>query len=103
MKNILYITRLSLLATILLVQVSGQSFAAGFTDRVLVIVNEDVITQSEFDYRVQTVMQEVKASGRNLPPNFSKQLLETMVNEKLQVKPDRCAAEEFGYSVRPVL
>lgn len=60
--------------------------ASAITDRVLVIVNEDVITQSEFDYRLDTLMQEFKSSDRALPEDLHKQLLESMVRDRMQVQ-----------------
>lgn len=56
-----------------------------FMDRVLVIVNEDVITQSEFDYRLRTVLQEFDET-KKAPANLNKQLLDSMVSDRLQVQ-----------------
>ncbi|GHA16027.1 chaperone SurA [Arenicella chitinivorans] len=61
----------------------------------LVIVNEDVITQSEFDYRMATVMDELSNSGQTPPPGLAKQLLDTMVSDRLQVQ----EAERRGITV----
>lgn len=55
-------------------------------DRVLVIVNEDVVTQSEFDYRMRTLLQDLQTASKPVPPDLSKQLLDTIVNERLQVQ-----------------
>ncbi|GAA6137188.1 peptidylprolyl isomerase [Arenicella sp. 4NH20-0111] len=55
-------------------------------DRVLVIVNEDVITQSEFDYRKASIVNDMLAANRAVPEDFDKQLLETMVTDRLQVQ-----------------
>ncbi len=60
--------------------------AMAVVDRVLVIVNEDVITQSEFDYRLATVMEEFKSGDRALPDDLNKQLLESMVRDRMQVQ-----------------
>ncbi|MBL4674303.1 MAG: peptidylprolyl isomerase [Arenicella sp.] len=60
-----------------------QKFA--FMDRVLVIVNEDVITQSEFDYRLVTVMREMD-EDKPVPADLHKQLLDSMVSDRLQVQ-----------------
>ena len=60
-----------------------QKFA--FMDRVLVIVNEDVITQSEFDYRLATLMREYDKS-KAVPADLHKQLLDGMVSDRLQVQ-----------------
>jgi len=60
--------------------------AEALNDRVLAIVNEDVITQSEFDYRIVTVLQELQANSRPVPNNLSKQLLDTMISDRVQVQ-----------------
>jgi len=60
-----------------------QKFA--FMDRVLVIVNEDVITQSEFDYRLATVLQDFD-ENKPVPADLHKQLLDGMVSDRLQVQ-----------------
>ncbi|MFT6034294.1 MAG: peptidyl-prolyl cis-trans isomerase SurA [Arenicella sp.] len=58
---------------------------SAFMDRVLVIVNEDVITQSEFDYRLATVLREMDNS-KPVPADLHKQLLDGMVSDRLQVQ-----------------
>jgi peptidyl-prolyl cis-trans isomerase SurA len=58
---------------------------SAFMDRVLVIVNEDVITQSEFDYRLATVLREMDKS-KPVPADLHKQLLDGMVSDRLQVQ-----------------
>ncbi|MEM7357686.1 MAG: peptidylprolyl isomerase [Pseudomonadota bacterium] len=66
---------------------SGGLAKADFMDRVLVIVNEDVITQSEFDHRMTTLVGEVtRSGGGELPPDINKQLLDGMVSDKLQLQ-----------------
>lgn len=64
-------------------------------DRVLVIVNEDVITQSEFDYRYKTIVGEMQAANQPLPPDLETQLLDTMVSDRLQVQ----EAERRGITI----
>ncbi len=80
------LTALLLLVISALLAGGTPALAAGFMDRVLVIVNEDVITQSEFDYRMLTVKQDLEQSSKPVPPNLAKQLIETIVNERLQVQ-----------------
>lgn len=55
-------------------------------DRVLVIINEDVITQSEFDYRLDTVRGELQQAGQEVPANVEKQLLDAMISDKIQLQ-----------------
>jgi len=61
---------------------------ADFMDRVLVIVNEDVITQSEFSYRVKTVQADMRRNNQNLEitPELRSQVLESMVADRLQIQ-----------------
>nr|WP_281268378.1 peptidylprolyl isomerase [Arenicella xantha] len=82
----LNIMKLSLASAIAFIALITSLTAHSYADRVLVIVNEDVITQSEFDYRMVTVLDELKAAGQTPPPGLSQQLLETMVSDRLQVQ-----------------
>jgi peptidyl-prolyl cis-trans isomerase SurA len=68
---------------------------AEYTDKVLVIVNEDVITQSEFEYRLQSVMAELQRSDAEKPEDLEKQLLDGMVSDRLQIQ----EAERRGITV----
>ena len=60
--------------------------AQQFTDKVLVIVNDDVITQSEFDFRLASVQAEFAQTGQVLPDDVYKQLLDSMINDRLQLQ-----------------
>ncbi len=62
------------------------SAQAAFMDRVLVIVNEDVITQAEFDYRLQSVVADLQRDNKAIPPELPGQLLDGMITDKLQVQ-----------------
>lgn len=76
------------------VSLAAQQESA-FMDRVLVIVNEDVITQSEFDYRLQTVLQEFNETNK-APANLNKQLVDSMVSDRLQVQEANRRGIEIG-------
>ncbi len=71
---------------LLIASVSPGLGHAAFMDRVLVIVNEDVITQAEFDYRLKSVIQDFRTSEREVPQDLPKQLLEGMISDMLQVQ-----------------
>lgn len=74
---------LSAFSTVLFI----QSVSAEMMDRVLVVVNEDVITQSEFDYRKATVLGELQRNpGQAVPADLEKQLLDGMVADRLQIQ-----------------
>jgi len=81
-------------ALVVSVSASAQQGTA-FMDRVLVIVNEDVITQSEFDYRLQTVAQEFNETNQ-APPDLKKQILDGMVSDRLQVQEANRRGIEIG-------
>ena len=61
---------------------------AEFMDRVLVVVNEDVITQSEFDYRLQRIKEETSKDPNfpGLPPDVGKQLMNSLVLDRVQLQ-----------------
>lgn len=74
----------AVLAILLLLKLSA---VAAFSDRVLVVVNEDVVTQSEFDYRYQLVAGDYSTkSGSQLPDDVAEKLLDTLISEKLQIQ-----------------
>ncbi|NNC98911.1 MAG: hypothetical protein HKN85_01890, partial [Gammaproteobacteria bacterium] len=82
--HIKYLFRFALFS--FLVAASGVA-RGDFVDRVLVIVNEDVITQSEFDHRMQTLIGEMQRNGtEQAPPGLAKQLLDGMVADRLQLQ-----------------
>ena len=73
------------LAMVLLLATEFAS--ASFMDRVLVIVNEDIITKSEFDYRMVTVLADLKLKeGQEAPKELSKQVLDSMIADRLQIQ-----------------
>lgn len=59
---------------------------AQLSDKVLVIVNDDVITQSEFDFRLASVVSDAIQSGQELPDDTNKQLLDSMISDRLQIQ-----------------
>jgi len=71
---------------------------AQVTDKVLVIVNDDVITQSEFDFRLASLHAEFAQTDRTLPDNVEKQLIDSMINDRIQLQ----EAERRGIDVSEV-
>ncbi len=77
----------NLTLTAIIIALFSCSAAAEMMDRVLVIVNEDVITQSEFDYRLVTVKAELQRDGaQQIPADLDRQLLDGMVADRLQIQ-----------------
>lgn len=66
-------------------------------DKVIAIVNDDVITQIELDDRLRGLRAEIKSRGADAPPEdvLRKQLLERMINDRLQLQ----AADRLGIEV----
>ena len=98
MNKIINIVTKPFLAVVLLVVLSSNSIHAAeqeMMDRVLVIVNEDVITQSEFNYRYESLLADLTRENRQLPPNIKKQVLESMVSDLMQVQ----EAERRGITI----
>lgn len=57
-------------------------------DRIVAVVNEDVITLTELNSRTELIAQQLRASGTPMPQRsqLQKQLLERMINEKVQLE-----------------
>jgi peptidyl-prolyl cis-trans isomerase SurA len=57
-------------------------------DRILAVVNSDVVTAGEVAERVKTVTQQLRQQGTPLPPGdvLQKQVLERMITDRLQLQ-----------------
>ena len=57
-------------------------------DKIIAIVDDNIITQIELDERVKLISQQLKQKGNQLPPidNLRKQILERLILEKLQLE-----------------
>lgn len=57
-------------------------------DRIIAVVNNDVITQFEFNERLRVVQRQLEGQGIKMPPRdiLEKQLLERVINEKVQLQ-----------------
>ena len=57
-------------------------------DRIVAIVNDEVITQYEMEDQKRLVISQLKRQGTELPPNdvLEKQLLERLINERAQLQ-----------------
>ena len=57
-------------------------------DQIITIVNDDVITSTELDRRIELITQQLKQSRTQLPPAeiLRKQILERMILEKIQLQ-----------------
>ena len=76
--------------------ISQYSFAANQStatavqpiNRIVAIVNNDVITEDQLNAKVNMVTQQMKAAKQTLPPAkvMREQLLQQMIDEKLQLQ-----------------
>lgn len=66
-------------------------------DRIIAVVDDSVIMQSDLDYRIDDVERNFAAEGRKLPPRniLETQILERMIMEKLQL----AMAERIGIRI----
>jgi len=86
--------RLLALAVVLLISFTAR---AGSIDSVLVVVNDEVITNSEFQERLRAVLYDLQSRNAKLPPEdlLKRQVLERMINDKIQLQ----LAERRGIKV----
>ena len=84
---------LSFLVT-LLVQISSISEEL---DRILAVVEEDVVLESELEEQIFRVKEQIQAQGAKMPPKIilQRQVLERLIFEKVQV----AVANQVGISV----
>lgn len=75
---------------------SGIVHAAS-VDKVIAIVNDDVITQIELDNRLRGLRAEIQARGATAPAEevLRKQMIERMINDRIQLQ----AADRLGIGV----
>jgi peptidyl-prolyl cis-trans isomerase SurA len=65
-----------------------QTQGAVQLDRIVAVVNDDVITQFELNDRMKRVMRQLQQQGTPLPPQdvLKKQLLERMISDRVQLQ-----------------
>jgi len=86
------------LAAILPMLVAGAVHAQGTeVDRVFAIVNEEVITRSEFERQLQDTVKEFRGRGAGLPEEnvLRRRVLERMVDNRVQLQ----EAARLGFTV----
>ena len=81
MKNLL--TKLSFL--FLLGILTTNIFAAQLVDKIVVIVNNGIITESDIAKEMQTVKQQLASSNTPVPTNqkLRKQVIDNLINQKI--------------------
>ncbi|MCP4431437.1 MAG: molecular chaperone SurA [Gammaproteobacteria bacterium] len=83
--------KISFFATIALVLASSVTSAATLIDKVIAIVEEDVITERELEARKQLIRVELTQAKRNLPDDATlhRQVLETMIRDSILLQEAR--------------
>ncbi|MDE2344892.1 MAG: peptidylprolyl isomerase [Gammaproteobacteria bacterium] len=68
--------------------VAKASKTGEFLDRVVAVVNDEVILQSELDSRIAAITRQIQAQGTALPPEniLRKQVLDQMIMTKLELQ-----------------
>jgi len=77
----------ALLAAVLLAAVALPAQAKEALDRIVAVVNEDVVLQSELDQELRTVTAQLRQRNTPLPSSdiLSRQVLERLILQKLQL------------------
>jgi len=80
--NVLPITALMVLLFSL--QASAQ---IKVLDKIVAIVDDDVVLQSELDQRIDSIVAQLTQSGTQMPPKaiLEKQVLDRLISERLQL------------------
>jgi peptidyl-prolyl cis-trans isomerase SurA len=57
-------------------------------DRIIAVVNEDVIMQSELEAKMRTVRGQIQQQGGNVPPTsiFERQVLDSLIQNRIQLQ-----------------
>jgi peptidyl-prolyl cis-trans isomerase SurA len=88
---------LSTLLTLTVFTTPDVSAAVQDVDRIVAIVNDDVVLRSELDAEMQRILVQLRRQNTQLPPKevMERQVLERLILKKLQL----AAAEQAGISI----
>jgi peptidyl-prolyl cis-trans isomerase SurA len=94
MKPIIF---LSLVASLFIQSAAAETAKPVLADRIVAVVNDEVITLDELESRLAGVERQLRSQGTELPPHdiLQKQMLERMIIDKVQVQ----YAKESGIQV----
>jgi len=74
----------------LIILFSTQSFSLAYSplDRIVAVVNEDVIMKSELENKVYTINEKMKEQGANTPPKsiLKRQVLNNLIQNRIQLQ-----------------
>ncbi|RTZ64733.1 MAG: molecular chaperone SurA [Gammaproteobacteria bacterium] len=79
---------LAVIGLFLLVAVSDPGISSDSIDRVVAVVNQDIITESELRHEVMQTQRELRAKGQPIPPiaGLKVNLLESMIVHLIQIQ-----------------
>ncbi|HEC12632.1 MAG TPA: molecular chaperone SurA [Acidiferrobacteraceae bacterium] len=80
-----------------MLMLGSQAVIASDIDRIIVIVNDDIITENEFNAQLNTIKRQLRLARRPSPPEVAlkKQVLERLVIDRIQLQ----YAERTGIKV----
>ena len=86
-----------LIVTGLLALLATAPASALEIDRIVAVVNEDVIVRSELEHEITVILAQIEDRGTRLPPRevIERQVLERVINKRLQLQ----AAQRLGINV----
>ena len=86
-----------LILTGLLALLAAAPASALELDRIVAVVNEDVIVRSELEQEITVILAQIEGRGTRLPPRevIERQVLERVINKRLQLQ----AAQRLGIEV----
>jgi peptidyl-prolyl cis-trans isomerase SurA len=89
--------RKPLLLTALALWLSASALASTELDRIVAVVNDDIVVNSELDQEINAILARIRERGANPPPRnaIEGQVLERIINQHLQLQ----AAERLGIQV----
>ena len=75
-----------ILSLLLITVIASQSAKAELLDRIVAVVNNDIILQSEFESEISTVIARLESQDQQLPPRvqIAQQVLEQLIVKKIQ-------------------
>ena len=82
------VSGLALIALLAAFPSTAQTGRVQTLDRIVAVVNDEVITQYDLEDQKRLVITQLKRQGTDLPPNdvLEKQLLERLINDRAQIQ-----------------
>ena len=97
-RSFVLVIVLTLIVSVASPPASSQATRIYELDRIVAVVNEDVVVLSELDARVRQIKTQLQQSGTQTPPDdvFQRQVLERLILDKLQVQLAQRAGIKIG-------